>query len=123
VRVHLQYHGDEDESVLALALRDGDGLEVFATGTADEGTPIGPRARGGRASVDFAFAVALRPGRYAVDAALHAPRDGADVCLSRAEAVATLEVLPPEDGRPVRGLVDLPTEVRVLEPAENGPPA
>ncbi len=123
VRVHLQYHGDEEESVLDLALRDGDGLEVFATGTADEGAPIGPRARGGRASVDFTFAVALRPGRYAVDAALHAPRNGADVCLSRAEALATLEVLPTEDGRPVRGLVDLPTEVRVLEPAENGPPA
>jgi hypothetical protein len=124
VRVQLQYLKDEEESVLGLALRDGDGLEVFATGTADEGTPIGPRACGERLSVDFAFAVALRPGFYAVDAALHAPRGGAaDVCLSRAEAVATLEVLPPEDGRPVRGLVDLPTEVRVLEPAENGPPA
>jgi hypothetical protein len=58
-----------------------------------------------------------------VDAAVHARRGGADICLSRAEAVATLEVLPPEDGRQVRGLVDLPTEVRVLEPAETGPPA
>ncbi len=123
VRVQLQYHRDEEESVLSLALRDGEGLGVFATGTADEGAPIGPRGRGDRLSVDFAFAVALRPGFYAVDASVHAPRAGAHACLSRAEAVATLEVLPPEDGRSVRGLVDLPTEVRVLEPAENGPPA
>ena len=94
---------------------------MFATSTAEEGTPLGPRAGGERASVDFAFAVPLRPGRYAVDAAVHARRSG--TCLSRAEAVATLEVLPPGDGRRVRGLVDLPTEVRVLEPAENGPPA
>jgi ABC-type polysaccharide/polyol phosphate transport system ATPase subunit len=122
-RVHLQYLRDEEESVLDLTLRDGDGLEVFATSTAEEGTPLGPRAGGERASVDFAFAMPLRPGRYAVDAAVHARRGGADICLSRAEAVATLEVLPPEDGRQVRGLVDLPTEVRVLEPAENGPPA
>jgi hypothetical protein len=120
-RVHLQYLRDEAESVLGLTLRDGDGLEVFATSTAEEGAPIGPRNRGERASVDFAFAVPLRPGRYAVDAAVHAPRDGA--CLSRAEAVATLEVLLPEDGRQVRGLVDLPTEVRVLEAAEYQPPA
>jgi ABC-type polysaccharide/polyol phosphate transport system ATPase subunit len=119
-RVYLQYLRDEEESVLDLTLRDGDGLEVFATSTAEEGAPIGPRNRGERASVDFAFAVPLRPGRYAVDAAVHARRDGA--CLSRAEAVATLEVLPPEDGRRVRGLVDLPTEVRVLGAVENQPP-
>ena len=122
-RVHLQYLADEEESVLDLSLRDGDGLEVFATSTAEEGTTLGPRARGERTLVDFAFAVPLRPGRYAVDAAVHAWRAGADTCLSRAEAVATLEVLPPEDGRRVRGVVDLPTEVMVLEPAENGPPA
>ena len=121
-RVHLQYLRDEEESTLNLTLRDGDGLKVFATSTADEGARIGPRSRGERASVDFAFAVPLRPGRYAVDAAVHAPRDGG-TCLSRAEAVATLEVVPPEDGRRVRGLVDLPTEVRVLEAAENQPPA
>ena len=120
-RIHLQYLRDEGESVLDLTLRDMDGLEVFATSTAEEGAPIGPRNRGERASVDFAFAVPLRPGRYAVDAAVHAPRGGA--CLSRAEAVATLEVLPPEDGRRVRGLVDLPTEVRVFEAAEYQPPA
>lgn len=124
-RVNLQYGRDEEESVLDLVLRDVDGLGVFATSTAEEGAPIGPRARGERASVDFSFVVPLRPGRYALDVAVRAPRPerGADICLSRAEAVAAFEVLPPEDGRPVRGLVDLATEVRVLEPAENQPPA
>jgi len=121
-RVDLQYLRAEGESVVDLVLRDGDGLEVFATSTEEEGAPLGPRAAGERLSVDFSFAVPLRPGRYAVDVAVRAPREGG-VCLSRAEAVATLEVLAPEDGRRVRGLVDLPTEVRVLEPAENQPPA
>ncbi len=72
--------------------------------------------------MDFSFAVPLRPGSYTVDVTVHAPRDGG-TCLSRARAVATLEILPPEDGRRVRGLVDLHTEVRVLEPTENQPPA
>lgn len=121
-RVHLQYLRDEEESFVALTLRDEAGLKVFATNTDDEGSPLGSRASGGRASVEFAFAVPLHPGGYAVDAAVLSRRDG-NTCLSRAEAVASLEVLPPEDGRPVRGLVDLDTKVRVLEPAENQPPA
>ena len=121
-RVHLQYLRAEEESVVDLVLRDGDGLAVFATSTEEEGAQIGPRAAGERASVEFSFALPLRPGRYAVDVAVRAPREGG-ACLSRAEAVAALEVLAPEDGRRVRGLVDLPAEVRVLEPAENGPPA
>ena len=121
-RVHLQYLRDEEESAVVLTLRNGAGLKVFSTSTDDEEAPLGPRVRGGRASVEFAFAVPLRPGSYAVDATVLSRRSG-KTCLSRAEAVASLEILPPEDGRPVRGLVDLPTGVRVLEPAENQPPA
>ncbi len=121
-RVHLQYLRDEEESVVVFTLRNGAGLKVFSTSTEDEEAPLGPRARGERASVEFAFAVPLRPGSYAVDATVLSRREG-NTCLSRAEAVASLEISPPEDGRPVRGLVDLPTEVRVLEPAENQPPA
>ncbi len=121
-RVHLQYLRDEEESVVALTLRNGAGLKVFSTNTEDEEASLGPRARGERASVEFAFAIPLRPGSYAVDAAVISRREG-NACMSQAEALAALEVLPPEDGRAVRGLVDLPTEVRVLEPAENQPPA
>jgi len=121
-RVHLQYLRDEEDSALVLTLRNEAGLEVFATSTGDEESPLGPRARGERASVDFAFAVPLRPGTYTVDAAVISQRD-ANTCLSRAEAVTTLEVAPPKDGRSVRGLVDLPTEVRVLDPAQREPTA
>ena len=119
-RVRVQLLRDEPDGAVSLVLRDEAGQAVFATNTADEGSPLGPRARGERATVDFSFAVPLRPGRYAVNSAVRAG-DGA--VLSRAEAVATLEVAPPEDGRPVRGLVDLPTEVRVLDPAEDRPTA
>ena len=121
-RVHLQYLEDERESVVVLTLRNGAGLKVFSTSTEAEEAPLGPRARGERASVEFAFAVPLRPGSYAVDAVVVSRGEG-NTCLSRAEALTSLEILPPEDGRSVRGLVDLPTGVRVLEPAENQPPA
>ena len=120
-RVHLQYLKDEEESSLVLTLRDEAGLKVFSTSTDDGGAPLGRRALGERLSVEFAFAVPLKPGSYVVDAAVISPRNG-KTCLSRAEAVTTLEVAPATDGHPVRGLVDLPTEVRVLEPAERRPP-
>ena len=122
VRVHLQYLRDEEESSVNLTLRSGAALRVFSASTSDGQTPLGPREGDEKASVDFTFDASLRPGAYAVDAAVFSPRDGG-VCLGRSEGVASLEVVPSEGGHPVRGMVDLPTEVRVLGPAEAEPPA
>lgn len=122
VRVHLQYLRDEEESALNLTLRSGAAVRVFSTSTGDGEVSLGPRRQGERASVDFTLEVPLRPGTYSVDGAVLSPRDGG-VCLGRSEAMASLEVVPSEGGHPVRGLVDLPTEVRVLDPAERRPPA
>ena len=120
VRVHFQYLRDEEESAVSLVLRDTDGSAMYASTTGESRAPLGPRSRGERAAVDFAFGVPLRPGTYTVDASVGSPRDGG-TCLSRAQAAATLEILPPEDGHPVRGLLDLPAEIRVLDPAEREP--
>ncbi len=69
--VHLQYlRAEEDERPRPHLTRKRAELEVFATSTAEEGAPLGPRERGERVLVDFAFAVPLRPGRYAVDVAV-----------------------------------------------------
>jgi ABC-type polysaccharide/polyol phosphate transport system ATPase subunit len=119
-RVRVQYLRAAEESSVTFDLRNEEDRAVFVTTTTDEGVPLGRRASGERTAVDFSFAVPLKPGRYAANAAV-VGSDGE--VLSRADAVATFEVAPPEDGRPVRGLVDLPTEVRVLEPAEDRPPA
>ena len=121
VRVRFQYGREEEKSSAVVTVRDAAGLPVFSTTTGDGGAILGPRSLGERASVDFAFGVPLRPGVYTVDTAVLSPRDGG-TCLSRAEAAATLEVVPPEDGHPVRGLVDLHAEVRVLDPAKRETP-
>ncbi|CAA9467863.1 MAG: Teichoic acid export ATP-binding protein TagH [uncultured Rubrobacteraceae bacterium] len=122
VRVHLQYLREEESSAVTLVLRDASGQPLFSKSTGDGAVPLGPRSRGERAAVDFTFGVPLRPGSYAVDAAVGSPRGGG-TCLGRAQTASTLEVTPPEDGHPVRGLVDLPARVRVLDAAERQPPA
>ena len=121
-RVHFQYLRDEEESSLNVTVRSGAAVRVFSASTADGDTPLGPRKQGEKVSVDFDFDVPLRPGNYSVDAAVHSQRDGG-ICLSRSEGVAPLEVVPSQGGRPVRGIVDLPVEIRVLDPAERQPPA
>jgi ABC-2 type transport system ATP-binding protein len=122
VRVHIQYLREEEESSLSLTVRSGAAVRVFSASTADGETQLGPRGQGEKVSVDFDFDVPLRPGTYSLDAAIHSQRDGG-VCLGKSEAVALLEVVPSEGGRPVRGIVDLPAEIRVLDPAERQPPA
>ena len=120
-RVHLRYLRDEPESSVSLTLRSG-ATRVFSTSTEDGEAPLGPQTKDGRTAVEFAFDVPLRPGTYTLDAAVLSRRDGG-VCLARSEAAASLEVVPSGDGRRVRGLVDLPARVRVLDPAEAEPPA
>lgn len=117
VRVGFQYGREEENSSAVVTVRNAAGVSVFSTTTGDGGATLGPRSLGERTSVDFTFGVPLRPGTYTVDTAVLSPRDGG-TCLSRAEAAVTLEVVPPEDGHPVRGLIDLPAEVRVGETAK-----
>ena len=121
VRVNLQYGREEENSSVVITVRNAAGIPVFSTTTGDGEATLGPRSTGERASVDFAFGVPLRPGSYTVDTTVFSPRDGGTL-LSRAEAAATLEVVPPRDGHRVRGLLDLPAEVRILDPAEREHP-
>uniref|UniRef100_UPI0027E5B33B Wzt carbohydrate-binding domain-containing protein n=1 Tax=Klebsiella pneumoniae TaxID=573 RepID=UPI0027E5B33B len=55
VRVHLEYLRDVESSVLAIALRNHMGLDVFSTNTRLERRRLGRRRAGERLIVDFAF--------------------------------------------------------------------
>lgn len=114
VRVHVEYLRAALDSALSITLRDAaSGVEVFSTGTADERTPLGSREAGERVAVDFTFDVPLRPGDFEVDASVSTyPEEEQD----RISGAATLRVGRPEDERPARGLIYLPTMVEVLDP-------
>ena len=113
VRVHLRYEGTVEDSTLGITLQSKRaGLEVFSTDTALEGVPIGRKDEGEQATVDFTFGVPLRSGAYSVDAAVTAPQ-AEDSDLARTQTAATFRVTQDGTLAPVRGLVQLPTEVRV----------
>jgi ABC-2 type transport system ATP-binding protein len=111
VRVHLRYVETVEDSKLGITLRSKrGGLEVFSTDTALEGAPLGRKEKGEQVTVDFTFGVPLRSAAYIVDAAV-TQAEGSE--LTRKQNAASFRVTESGILTPVRGLVQLPTEVRV----------
>ena len=119
VRAHLRYAKAVEDGTVGIKLRDGDGVLVFSTTTAQEGGWIGDRKEGERLTVDFAFEVPLRPGDYGVSATVYAPASE-NPRLGHTDE-ATLEILPAEDGPLMLGLIRLPTTVEVHARDLDGP--
>ena len=113
VRVRLRYDEAVEDSALGITLQSKRaGLEVFSTDTALEGVPLGPKDEGEQATVDFTFGVPLRSGAYVVDAVVTDRRAEASD-LARTRTAATFRVAQGDGENPIRGLVKLPTEVRI----------
>lgn len=113
VRVRLRYGETVEDSALGITLKSKRaGLEVFSTDTALEGVPLGRKDEGEQATVDFTFGVPLRSGAYVVDAVVTARR-AEDSDLARTQTAATFRVAQGDGENPIRGLVKLPTEVRI----------
>jgi ABC-type polysaccharide/polyol phosphate transport system ATPase subunit len=114
VRVRLRYDEAMEDSTLSITLQSA-GLEVFSTDTALEGVPLGRKDEGEQTTVDFTFVVPLGSGTYNVDASLRDPQaGGSDV--ARTEHAATFEIIQDGALAPVKGLVDLPTDVEIHGP-------
>jgi ABC-type polysaccharide/polyol phosphate transport system ATPase subunit len=116
VRVHARFAVAVEDSALGITLRSKKaGVDLFSTDTEEEKTSLGPKEKGEQTTVDFTFGVPLQPGRYAVSAAISAPREE-DPCLDQAEKAAVLKVT--RDGSELSGggLVRLPTKVEIHSP-------
>jgi len=114
VRVHLQYAEDVDDGILGIAFRNKTGLEVFATNTHLEKTPIKERRAGDRVVVDFNLKPSLRQGTYSVAAGVSRVRSK-DVYLDWIAVATTFEITRPPGRSAYPGMVHLPTEVTVFE--------
>jgi len=113
VRVHARYATAVEDSSLGITLRSKKaGVDVFSTDTEAEQTPLGPRAAGEEATVDFAFELPLQAGTYTIDAAILSEEED----LDRAEQVASFKVVRVGSERYVGSLVHLPTKVEIHGP-------
>ena len=117
VRVNLQYIKDVEDSNLSITLRNKAGLDIFSTSTTLEQTPLGERNAGERVTVDFTFDAPLQPGTYDVSAAV-SPYRSKNLYLDRVDMAAVFKVTRSENGRPVKGLVQLPAKVTIFEPEQ-----
>ncbi|BBL80621.1 sugar ABC transporter ATP-binding protein [Rubrobacter xylanophilus] len=118
VRLHLEYLKDVESSVLAIALRNHMGLDIFSTNTNLERRRLGRRRSGERLVVDFAFErMPLRHGTYSVSAGI---LDGSNsnIHLDWVDVAAAFKVEKPDDRGPIPGLFHIPAEVRLHEPEE-----
>ena len=114
-RVDLEYLNPVKDSDLIITLYNEAGLEVFSTGTAREGTPLKEMEDGERVVVDFTFKVPLQQGLYNITAAVRAGAED----LDRVDAATSFEIVLPSDRGRFRGVVHLPTEVRIRGPEGN----
>jgi len=113
-RVHLEYMKAVKESELIVTLRNKAGLEVLSASTTDDGAPLNEREKGEQLVVDFTFKVPLQHGVYNVTADARVASE--DLYLDRAEAQKNFRITRPSDRNPFRGVVHLPTEIKVRSP-------
>ncbi len=113
-RVHLEYMEAVEESELIVTLRNKAGLEVLSASTTDDGAPLNEREKGEQLVVDFTFKVPLQHGVYNVTADARVASE--DLYLDRAEAPKNFRITRPSDRNPFRGVVHLPTEIKVRSP-------
>jgi ABC-2 type transport system ATP-binding protein len=90
--------------------------ELFSTSTALEGVPLKELKQGDQVIVDFTFEVPLRKGRYSISAGVRAGGEE-DSYLDRIDVAMIFRVARPRDRKPLRGVVHLPTEIKVHTPA------
>jgi ABC-type proline/glycine betaine transport system ATPase subunit len=114
VRVHLEYLEAVKDSELIVTLRNKAGLEVLSASTADDGTLLKEMEKGEQVLVDFTFKVPLQHGLYNISADARAGSE--DLYLDRAEMAMNFRIARPSDRNPYRGVVHLPTEIKVRTP-------
>lgn len=115
VRVHVEYEEDVENSVVGIILRNKTGLDVFSTDSRAEGAPIKDRRAGDRTIVDFTFEAPLRHGPYSIAASV-TPGAGKRPPLDWIDVAAALEIDRPNSRTKYKGMVHLPTQVKVFGP-------
>ncbi len=111
VRAHLRYDKALENSSLGLTIYSEKAkVDVFSTHTDRAGAPLGRSEEGDQVTVDFTVEMSLKAGTYAATVTVFIPR--ADKSHLD-QAKSNFEVTRPAAGRPVRGLVELPTTVEV----------
>ena len=112
VRVHLEYLKDVKNSVVGIVLRNKTGLDLFSTNTNLEKVRIGKRRKGERMVIDFSFNLPLQHGPYSVGASV-VHSQNKKLYMDWVDVATAFTIDRPSDRVPYKGLIHIPTVVKV----------
>ena len=111
LRVHLASYAAMQGCVVGYFVCDKNGNEILGTNTEQEGHLIENIPQDSRFHVDFHFRTPLRRGTYSVTVAV--AEDHTAVTSDWIDNALIFQVLPPESGKTICGIVSMPIEVAV----------
>jgi ABC-type polysaccharide/polyol phosphate transport system ATPase subunit len=116
LRVLVHFQSDVEKPVLGFYLRDHLGTEVLGTNTDSAAQHWPPARAGDTVVVTFRFALRIRPGAYTLCMAIVNDPISAQ-CLDWIDNADVLEVLDPQSGRVIHGLIAEDIAVKVTQTA------
>jgi lipopolysaccharide transport system ATP-binding protein len=109
--VNLKVYEPLQDCIVGFYVCDKNGNEVIGSNTIEESYPIGSLETSDRLNVQFKFKLPLKTGSYSL--AVAGSENYTSVPFDWVDNVIVFQVLPPDTGKRIHALVDLPMTVNV----------
>ena len=111
--VELKVFEPLPECIIGFYICDKNGNELIGSNTLEENCPIGRLAPGDQLQIQFQFQLPLRPGSYSLTVA--GSETYSAVTFDWIDNALVFQVLPPDTGKNIHALVDLPISVKAFQ--------
>ncbi len=98
--------------IIGFFVCDKNGNELIGSNTIEENQPIGKLAQGTKLEIEFIFKLPLRPSSYSLTVA--GAENYTAMTFDWIDNAIVFQVLPPDTGKRIHALVDIPISVSVL---------
>ena len=111
--VELKVFESLPECIVGFYICDKNGNELIGSNTLEENCPIGRLTPGDQLQIQFQFNLPLRPGSYSLTVA--GSETYSAVTFDWIDNALVFQVLPPDTGKNIHALVDLPISVKAFQ--------
>jgi lipopolysaccharide transport system ATP-binding protein len=111
--VTVQVYQELQGCILGFFVCDKNGNELIGSNTIEENQPIGKLATGTKLQIEFTFKLPLRPSSYSLTVA--GAENYTAMSFDWIDNAIVFQVLPPDTGKRIHALVNIPISVKVLQ--------
>ncbi|MDY6899720.1 MAG: ABC transporter ATP-binding protein [Cyanobacteriota bacterium] len=111
--VELTVYQQLEDCIIGFFICDKNGNELIGSNTIEENQPIGKLISGTKLQIEFTFKLPLRPSSYSLTVA--GAENYTAMTFDWIDNAAVFQVLPPDNGKRIHALVDIPISVRLLQ--------